>query len=169
MNTESDTRKDKKQRREKKKGLRMEENRWQLSMDVTDVTSSQADGGGRDFFYSLKTTGKWADQKGTSNIWQRNDFTKHFAHLSPYCRTETHFNQNGFYMLFLEPDQSVASLVNIFLKVPKCAWNMPFCYNPNGLQSLQAVVSSTRINNVVPMFGWWKPPETYQELKRETL
>lgn len=53
-------------------------------------------GGWTEIFYSLETKGKWADQKGTSDSWQRNDFTKHFAHLSPYCRTETHFNQNGF-------------------------------------------------------------------------
>jgi len=56
-------------------------------------------------------------------------------------------------MLFLESDQSVASLVNIFLKVPKCAENIPLFYNFDGLQSLQAVVSSVRINNVVPTSG----------------
>lgn len=169
MNTESDMRNDEKQRRGKKKGRE----RWKTDDSwawMSLMWRSQAGGGGGQRFFThwkpkengqIKKVPAIADREMTSlSILP----TSHLTAEQKLILIKT-----AFYMLFLASDQSVASLVNIFLKVPKCVWNMSFCYNPNGLQSLQAVVSSTRVNNVVPKYGWRKPPETYQELKRETL
>lgn len=171
MNTESDMRKEKKQRRGKKK--RVENGGKQMTVEhgchwCDEFTGGG--GGGRQRFFTHWKPQENGQIKKVPAIADR-EMTP--LSISPTSHLTAELKliliKTAFYMLFLAPDQSVASLVNIFLKVPKCVWNMSFCYNPNGLQSLQAVVSSTRVNKVVPKFGWWKPPETYQELKRETL
>lgn len=90
-------------------------------MDVTDVTSSQADGGAEIFFTHWKTreNGQIKKVPAISDREMTSLSISPTSHLT--AELKLILIKTAFYMLFLEPDQSVASLVNIFLKVPKCA------------------------------------------------
>lgn len=76
---------------------------------------------GQEIFYPLEDKRKWAEQKGSrylTGITLANTFPS-LCHFSGELKCI--LIKKVFYILFLGPDQSVGSLVNIFLKIPKCA------------------------------------------------
>lgn len=89
-------------------------------MDVTDVTFTGRWGGGQRFFthWKPKENGQIKKVPAIADREMTSLSISPTSHLT--AELKLILIKTAFYMLFLAPDQSVASLVNIFLKVPKC-------------------------------------------------